>query len=420
MPSRSSQDRSAANRYLARRAEKTRLTTAPAPNLGLVVAIPAFDEPDLTRTLKSLMDANSPSCAVEVIVLVNHPENASTALTERSKRLVGETHQWLQAQNCDSLNVHILGPVPLTAKHAGVGLARKTAMDEALRRLTDVNAPNGIIACLDADCVVTTNYLQAIENKANTSQSVGAWTVAFEHPLDDPQLGIHITHYELFLRYYRLGLLFAGSAHAVHTVGSSMVVRAHAYGRQGGMNRRQAGEDFYFMQKLIDGEQVENIAEATVFPAARLSHRVPFGTGKALNDAMERTMGVGFYSPRTFADLKGFFDQLPICFESGPKPFLDRLSEPLQEFLNVQDADSRLQEVGTNVATLAAFERRAKRWLNGFRAMKYARHAAEQHYPYEDPIAAVATLNAWMGQLEPKDQSLKGWLTHFRQLERTI
>ena len=166
MSSRSTQDRSAANRYLARRAEKTRLTTAPAPNLGLVVALPAFDEPDLSRTLKSLIDANSPTCAVEVIVLVNHPENASTALTERSKRLVAETHQWLQAQNCDSLTVHILGPVPLTAKHAGVGLARKTAMDEALRRLTDANAPNGIISCLDADCVVTTNYLQAIENKA--------------------------------------------------------------------------------------------------------------------------------------------------------------------------------------------------------------------------------------------------------------
>ena len=201
---------------------------------------------------------------------------------------------------------------------------------------------------------------------------------------------------------------------------NSMAVRADAYARQGGMNRRQAGEDFYFMQKLVDGEQVENITEATVFPAARLSHRVPFGTGKALNDAMERTMGVGFYSPRTFADLKGFFDQLPICFESCPKPFLDRLSEPLQEFMHVQDADSQLQEVRTNVATLAAFERRAKRWLNGFRAMKYARHAAEQHYPYEEPDAAVATLNAWMRQFEPKDQSLKGWLTHFRQLERTI
>ena len=366
------------------------------------------------------MDAASPTCAVEVIVLVNHPENASTALSERSERLVAETHQWLQAQRCDSLTVHILGPVPLAAKHAGVGLARKTAMDEALRRLIDANAPDGIISCLDADCVVTTNYLQSIENKGKISKSVGAWTLAFEHPLDDPQLGVHITHYELFLRYYRLGLVFAGSAHAVHTVGSSMAVRAHAYARQGGMNRRQAGEDFYFMQKLVDGEQVENIAEATVFPSARLSHRVPFGTGKALSDAVERASGIGFYSPRTFADLKGFFDQLPVCFQSGPKLFLDGLSEPLQDFLHGQNADSQLQEVRANVATLAAFERRAKRWLNGFRAMKYARHAAEQYYPYEEPNAAVSTLNAWIGQREPKDLSLKGWLTHFRLLERTI
>ena len=52
--------------------------------------------------------------------------------------------------------------------------------------------------------------------------------------------------------------------------------------------------------------------------------------------------------------------------------------------------------------------------------MKYARHAAEQYYPYEEPNAAVSTLNAWIGQREPKDLSLKGWLTHFRLLERTI
>jgi hypothetical protein len=46
--------------------------------------------------------------------------------------------------------------------------------------------------------------------------------------------------------------LFDGRfSYAYHTVGSAMAVKAYQYVKVGGMNRRQAGEDFYFIQKLV-------------------------------------------------------------------------------------------------------------------------------------------------------------------------
>ena len=43
---------------------------------------------------------------------------------------------------------------------------------------------------------------------------------------------------------------FVGYPDSIYTIGSAFAVRAEAYMKQGGMNRRQAGEDFYFLYKL--------------------------------------------------------------------------------------------------------------------------------------------------------------------------
>ena len=41
----------------------------------------------------------------------------------------------------------------------GVGLARKTGMDEAVRRFNAINNPEGIILNLDADCTCGTEII---------------------------------------------------------------------------------------------------------------------------------------------------------------------------------------------------------------------------------------------------------------------
>ncbi|MEZ4848575.1 MAG: hypothetical protein R3B93_08135 [Bacteroidia bacterium] len=70
--------------------------------------------------------------------------------------------------------------------------------------------------------------------------------------------------------------------HAFHCVGSSMAVRSIAYQKRGGMNRRKAGEDFYFLQKFIAEGTLAELSTTKVIPSPRASEKVPFGTGRAI------------------------------------------------------------------------------------------------------------------------------------------
>ena len=83
-------------------------------------------------------------------------------------------------------------------------------------------------------------------------------SIAYAHRLEEADMTVQareaIMKYELYLRYYRLALEYTGHPHAYHCIGSAFAVRTLDYVAQGGMNKRQAGEDFYFLQKLISAK----------------------------------------------------------------------------------------------------------------------------------------------------------------------
>jgi len=88
--------------------------------------------------------------------------------------------------------------------------------------------------------------------------------------------------YEIFLRYWVLGLKYAKSPWAFHSIGSTIVTSTDSYLKVRGMNKREAGEDFYFLNKLAKIGSIDYIRDTCVFPSARSSSRVPFGTGKRI------------------------------------------------------------------------------------------------------------------------------------------
>ena len=115
----------------------------------------------------------------------------------------------------------------------------------------------------------------------------------------------------MHLRYYKNALAFTGLPYAYHTVGSSFALTAAAYARQGGMNRRKAGEDFYFINKLIKGENFGEIMGAKVVPSSRISDRVPFGTGRALLEAFDGVKNLELtYDFSIFKCLKRWVDNI--------------------------------------------------------------------------------------------------------------
>ena len=167
-----------------------------------------------------------------------------------------------------------------------------------------------MILCTDADTLFPKNYLSETLTYFQKNPKIQACSIHFEHPLDQEN-SKEIIEYELHLRYYVEALKYAKHPHAFHTIGSSMAVRSEAYQQQGGMNKRKAGEDFYFLHKLIPNGRFGDIVSTHTIPSPRLSDRVPFGTGKAMNDQINQKGELLSYHPQIFEDLKLFLTKVP-------------------------------------------------------------------------------------------------------------
>lgn len=350
----------------------------PHPALGMVVVIPCRREPNLMNSLDALWACERPGCSVEVIVVINSSEDAPNADVQQNAATRILAEDWARAHGDERFVLRIIEARTLTRRSAGVGLARKIGMDEALRRFERAGGQSGVIVCFDADCTCEPNYFVEIEKFFLKNPKAPGCSIYFEHPLSGSEVSKvyeAVTLYELHLRYYVQGLRYAGFPHAFHTVGSSMAVRAHVYMEQGGMNRRKAGEDFYFLQKVIPLGEFGEVNTTCVHPSPRVSDRVPFGTGKAVGEYLERgTMAT--YPVQAFDDLRLLFSQVRSLYRKQPTG----LPAMVNEFLHLQAFDATLGELRSNCHSVDSFECRFFRWFNGFLAMKCIHFLREHKY----------------------------------------
>ena len=358
-------------KYLARQTFMPPIFSANlADNLGLVITIPAYAEEDLITSLESLKACNLPGVQVEVIVIINHPENTDLERKEANFRISREAQSWAAANSTEQLHFLVSNAIELPKKHAGAGLARKIAMDEASVRLQNSVVENPIIACFDADATCSSNYLTAfVAHFKDNPNSLGC-SVNFEHPVtkENSFLTEGIIQYELHLRYYQAALVYAKHPQAEFTVGSSMAVTRNAYIAQGGMNRRKAGEDFWFMLKLMMAGNITAITHSTVYPSARESFRVPFGTGRAMSEMTEKQDNTFYTSPlKSFERLK---DVLILVDEMYENDVVINDSFTLQ-FLESVEWKEVLAEIRTYTTDLDSFRKRFYRWFNIFMVMKF-------------------------------------------------
>ena len=409
--------RDATGRYLARRQfYPFGISEEASPGLGLVVVIPCFDEPGIETVVASVAGCRPPDCAVEIIVVVNAPEDApATALANNAS--AGRTLARLAAGGLpDWLRLHTLEHNALPADRAGVGLARKLGMDEAAARLASTTSADGVIACLDADCSVAASYLPALDRAFAADPALSGVSIHYEHPVDaapDDPVQRAMIDYELHLRYYVAGQRAAGFPYAFHTLGSALACRASAYVSQGGMNLRQGGEDFYFAQKLIASGRYRALTATTVYPGVRQSDRVPFGTGPALARALATDRELDSYAPQVFVDLDGFCRALADAQPDAPEAFIAAIPATLRDFLQRQELAQRLAEIAANVASTDSFRRRVLRWFNAFRFLKFVQATSRGPYP-RVPVSRAASALAGL----PARSSARELLDHYRQRDR--
>jgi len=369
-----------ATKWLAEKALFPQLFKETPDNLtGIIAVIPAYNEPGITTLLDSLAACNEPCCGVEIIIIVNLKQEADREVTDNNRKCIDNIDTWKKANHDCYFRLFVFDAGKPTIPGWGVGLARKTGMDEAVRRFDAIDRPDGAIVCLDADCTVEKNYFEAIAENLLANKKNSACSIYFEHPLgndcQNDDLTKHIILYELHLRYYVSALKYTGFPYAYHTVGSAIAVKALQYVKAGGMNRRQAGEDFYFVQKLVPSGGYFTLNSTTVYPSPRESLRVPFGTGAAMSRLMKKEDDQFLtYSFDAFRELKSLFDSTGEFYKvdnQAAANYYMELPAGLKAFISKEEWILRTGEVNSNTYGYKSFIKRFFGWFNMFRIVKY-------------------------------------------------
>ena len=355
---------------------------------SIYIVIPSYNEPDILITLDSLSECYPPKAKAAVLFVVNSSEDSPEAALSQNLLTISSIAGWKRKNFNSFFDVYCLQVKDMPRKFAGVGWARKIGMDEVIKQLFTSGQSDGIIVSFDADSTVLPNYLQAIEQSFEENPKYNFFTIDFAHPLQSEGLSEFdrdgIIRYELHMRYYRNAMEWSGYPHSIHTVGSSFAVRASAYVKQGGMNRRKAGEDFYFLHKLVLLGPYGNISSTTVFPSVRTSDRVPFGTGAAMKKWTEgHTELMTTYSFDAFISLKPFFEN-PAQFwnmdEDGLNWVFNQYTPELKLFIDESRAVKEIKELQANCSNTKIFTKRFFHRMNAFWILKYLNFVHDSYF----------------------------------------
>lgn len=374
--------------------EEGLVVLSPRKGLKHVVIIPAYKEKSLLPTLKSLEAAGINRENHEVIILINQSDLVSEKDHSINQVCYNEAREW----SSKDVVLHLIWVTNIPKKNAGVGLARKLAMDEATKRMNQVGRMNGYITNLDADCTVATNYFEAIDKFFLNHPKVELANIHYEHQLelastmDEKEA---IIAYESHLRYFIQMQEWMQLPYAFQTVGSSFSVRVKGYQSVGGMNKRKAGEDFYFIHKFTKKGTLKNLTTTTVFPSSRSSTRVPFGTGKAVLDLQNSNKVMSTYHPKSFYDLNkfvlcvnGFFETSVLNFENFPRSIL--------QFLELNDFENIFDRLQANAKSKTTLQKAFYQWFDAFKLMKFMHFSRDNFYPN---IPIIDALNISQEQL---------------------
>jgi len=394
---------------------KINIALEPSNDLKIIVVIPSYNEKNIQPTIDSLfLKQDDFSFNVEVIVLINNSESEIEEIKEQNlltlKKLQNLSKTYIKS------NMHLV-PVligDLDSKHAGVGWARKLGMDLATQRFRTINF-NGTIVGLDADTVVESNYFNSIYSFF-LNNNYNAASIHFEHPISgDSFSDIHfkqIIYYELHLRYYKNSLKYSNLPYSFHTIGSAFALTASAYARQGGMNRRKAGEDFYFINKLIKGEIFGEINDTKVIPSSRVSNRVPFGTGRAILEGLNAQKDLSLtYDFQSFEIIYSWINRIENKdFKYGNFPEI--LKAYIGEEIWIKHHTMMLNNTNSHKSYLKLFYN----IFDAFWMLKFIHFLRDNYYPNTSLLDNTNALLIKMGY--PIMGSITSQLGFFRKLDK--
>lgn len=353
-----------------------------------IVVIPILDEyenlPGLINSLNAQNDFYKSKSLF--LFVVNNTDLISDEVRKNNQQSIAFLKE---SRKTYQLNIAIIDASSkgkeLPDKIAGVGLARKIGMDTALLYFNYDSNLKKFLVCLDGDCTISNNYLDELFTNINKN-NLQAGYVRYKHNLvNDDKINEAIIIYEIFLRYYLLGLKFANSPYAFHTIGSTMFCDYESYIKIEGMNKRKAAEDFYFMEKLSKNFSIAEIRNAFVYPSPRPSWRVPFGTGQRVNRFLEGTQNEFLlYSAKGFEILKNWLTVFNTSEINDSNFYLNSskfISAELYQFLVINDFEKSWTKILENTKQKEQILKQKKIWFDGFRTLKLIHHLRDHEHP---------------------------------------
>ena len=398
---------------------------------GHGLAIPSYGEGDgVAPGLESLRPG--PRGEALIVIVVNAPANASmesrAANAQTAARIRADYGEGQPLGGSARLHPHPSGKILVIDRSTenplppgqGVGLARKIGAD-LLHALVDeglIESP--WIHCSDADAVFPEDYFEQCEEPSQEGEA--ALLYRFRHVAGtDSAAHEAALRYEISLRYYVLGLRFAKSPYAFHSIGSTLAIHANAYARVRGFPRREAAEDFYLLNKLAKVGSIRPLTGRPLELSSRTSFRVPFGTGAAIRRLLEKPPAeLETYSPGVFYALGAWQSALELATQQPGtgdalrKAVVERaeLDQRVDAALLLRTLEAR-GDLQTAERALAGggsgLRRRVLENFDGFRALKLIhalRDAGLENIPLDAALEEASFVSPLSANLSPGLETL--------------
>ncbi len=292
----------------------------------------------------------------------------------------------------------------------GVGLARKIGGDIACQLINDKKLETLWVHYSDADTHLPENYFSSLIQTVEQSETIhySAAIYPYTHTSSgDNTLDRATRYYEQHLRYYVDGLRRAGSPYAYHTLGSCIASNAYHYCQARGFPKRSGGEDFYLLSKLAKLGTIGELSSPTLNIDSRVSHRVPFGTGPAVEKIVERLHRENInendtpthidYHPVCFTELAALITHFDSIYDYKKHtnkqsntetkktpyahylPWLEQLSQPLQASLTALGIEKLFLHIDKQINSRRECHKHCHYWLDGFKTLKLIHLLTEYH-----------------------------------------
>lgn len=351
----------------------------------LYICLPVLNEYEqLPKLLQSFSDQSFQNFTL--IACVNQPEEWWNDEERKNKCL--DNQKSIELLSNSELDIKIIDKSSKgkgwTGKKRGVGWARKLAMDSA----SDLAQAEDLIVSVDADTFYPAEYFESLSDLFSQNTHFTVHTNPYFHPLTGSKAEDEaILRYEVYMRVYHINMMLIDHPYAFSALGSAMICTANQYRKMGGISPKLSGEDFYFIQHMRKNGPISHFNKIKVYPQARFSNRVNFGTGPAMikGDSGDWS-SYPFYLPQQFQDIRK-------TYHSFAELFFNDIETPMTAFLQLLlKKDNPWRSLRRNFKTQEKFEQACMQLVDGLRILQFLK-SEHSRYSRGDELDLLENLN---------------------------